>query len=247
MKQFVAVVLALFSIIGITSPAYAAVTLPTPTCVPIFGGGSTCEQQAPIVVNKQVRDQTTGKYVDSLTTPYTPGQQITFHIFVTNISGKDVTGISIQDIFPSYLTYAFGDGKFDSATQTFTASITSLPKDQSKVISVTGTVIATDKLPSSPSPLCISNIATASQGGKTSTDATRFCLDRNLPVTPTGTTDSTRNSQGTTTKGGLPIYTQIPAKKTPATGPENMVYGGMAIAGLSGWLLRKRSSLIRSR
>lgn len=244
MKQFVAVIAIVSSLIVTTPTAHAAITLPTPTCVPIFGGGSTCEQQAPIVVNKQVRDQATGKYVDSLSTPYTPGQQITFHIFVTNISGKDLSGISIQDIFPSYLTFAFGDGKFDTASQTFTASITSLPKDQSKVISVTGTVIAADKLPATPSPLCISNIATASQGGKTSTDASRFCIDQHIPPTPAGTSDTTRNSQGTTTKGGLPIYTQIPAKKTPATGPEDIGYVGLAVSAIGGLYLRSRKPKI---
>jgi uncharacterized repeat protein (TIGR01451 family) len=243
MRQFIAVLLVLF----LFSVTQQQVLAQTPTCVPIFGGGATCARDASVVVNKQIKDPKSGKYVDSLTTPYAPGQAITFHIFVTNTTTNTVNGISIKDTFPTYLSYAAGDGKFDFSNQTFTANVTSLTKGQSKAISVTVTVVSADKIPGSPSPLCISNVVTATQNGKTSTDTTPFCLTRTAPAqtAQSGTLgSSTRNVQpGATTKGGLPVYSQVAGtKKTPATGPEDMAYAALAIAGAGGWYMRRKTT-----
>ena len=250
MNRFVLLLMTLFVVFP---PVALAQTTPTPTCVPVFGGGDTCVRNAPVVVNKLVRDPDSGVYVDTLTNPYTPGQSITFHIFVTNTTDKDVTGISVKDIFPSYLQYKDGDGSFDFNKQTFTARLTSLRKGESKAIIVSGTVVAAEKLPSSPSPLCISNIATATQDGKTSSDTTSFCLSKPIQEnksvsTTTGTTNSGSTKSGSTqststTKGGLPIYsrTSIKSKSTPATGPEDLVYLGIIIPAAGGWFLRKKA------
>lgn len=248
MKQFLAVIIACLFLI--TAQHAVAAPTPTPTCVPVFGGGTSCVREAPVVVNTQVRDPETGKFVDNLAKPYNPGDTVTFHIFVTNISNDDLKNIVIKDTFPMYLSYTGGDGQFDFNKQVFTADVSSLNKGQSKAISLTGTVVSSDKIPATPAPFCTTNISTASQGGKTSTDTTPFCLNKAKEqpsvLSVNTTSGSTRNAQpGSTTKGGLPIYQNIPAgqtKRTPDTGPEDIAYLAMAVPAIGGWFLRRKTA-----
>ncbi len=249
MKNCIAVALLFISLLILWpfSPQAHAAGAPTPTCVPVFGGGAPCNGDAAVIVNKQVRDPKTGRYVDSLSGTYDPGQAVTFHIFVTNSSDKDLSGILIQDTFPRYLSFTDGDGKFDFNKQIFTANLTSLKKGQSKAISVTGTVVSADKIPSSPVPFCVNNVATATQDGKTSSDSTPFCIRQTPSAQPEPTKaaqTTTRNVKpGSTTKGGLPIYSQSDAKtnKTPDTGPEEIGYVAILLSSMGGFYLRKKT------
>jgi uncharacterized repeat protein (TIGR01451 family) len=253
MKHLIIVVFTFIyiSLLWLYMPEAHAAGAPTPTCVPVFGGGSPCNGDAAVVVNKQVRDPKSGRYVDNLSGTYDPGQAVTFHIFFTNTSNKDLTGILIQDTFPRYLSYTDGDGKFDFTKQIFTANLTSLKKGQSKALSVTGTIVSADKIPSSPSPLCVTNVATVTQEGKTSSDSVPFCIRQSASAQPEPTKTAqttTRNVQpGSTTKGGLPIYSQSNAKtnKTPDTGPEELGYVAILLSSMGGFYLRKKTPMHR--
>lgn len=216
----------------LTSQAYAQ----TPSCTLLFGGGQTCVQDRDFSVNKQVQEPGSKDFRDNLTATsnrFTSGQTITFRITIKNTANGDLSNLTITDTIPRHLTYTKGDGTFDKSNQTFSAKIDKLEKGKSKTLTLVTTVITADKLPSVPSPLCLSNQASAKVGNKTSTDITTFCVNNEKPTAQTQITPGN-------TKGGLPVFGQISPTQTPGTGGELLSLLSLPTFGALGYFLRNK-------
>lgn len=230
----------IYSFLGITlflsvfaAPAFAA---QTPNCEQIYGGGLTCEQNEPITINKQVQNPVNQEYVDSLppdAVAFQPGQTIRFKLTVANTGNSNVNNITLNDIFPVYVDYAKGSGKYDAKTRTFSFTIDSLEKKSTKVFFAEAKVVSADKLPNNPQINCVINQARVESNRKTSQDNVKVCVSKT-------TTAAAPATAPTTSKGGLPIYPPTQSKSTPETGPEALALFGLApIAGLGFWLRKK--------
>lgn len=244
MKNFVvAVVLALFGLLvsvpfalADTSGTYSTITNP---CQPIYGGGETCVQTGNILIDKKVSksevvDTKGGKstnevYVDNLEIndfKYTPGSTVKFKLTVKNTGNTVLTNVTIKDIFPQYVQFVSGDGKFDANTKTFTANIKKLNAGETKELLLTGKVAQAQDIPDSEGIICVVNQATISSDGNNSAeDTAQFCIQK----------------QKMETKGGLKVAPSVSLKESPATGPELLGLAALLPSSLAGYILRRKS------
>jgi uncharacterized repeat protein (TIGR01451 family) len=241
---YILVAFAFFSVV--VSPAFAS---DTPNCQQIYGGGSSCNQTPPIVINKQVQNSQSKAYVDSLTPDdpqYTAGQTVPFKITITNTGTAAVNFLTITDFFPPYIDYSKGQGKYDAKNRSLQFMVDQLKSNESKVFVIDGKVAAYAALPDSQSARCVINRIQATANGNVSEDNTLVCLGKQAaaPIT-TPTTEPTTEpaiaaNTNTVTKGGLPIYPPSQTKSTPSTGPEAWALFALApISGLGFFLRRK--------
>lgn len=272
-----------FALIAVilTTPVVALAASTTDTaCTPIFNGGTTCTQSDLISLNKKVLNPTLtfkagqtfqdSDFVDNVTmndTMYPANRATAFRLFVTNTANRKLTNITVTDVLPpKYLTYVSGDGKYDSATRTFTATIDSLDKNQSKTLTIQVVTATTNQLPANNSPVCTINQAIVTVSNQKSQDNAELCISRNPAAAPTRTQTAfapqktSTPSQGATTKGGLPVtkttpaptnppttkggqpvYQPAPSQQTPGTGPETLALFGLFPTGALGYFLRRKT------
>jgi uncharacterized repeat protein (TIGR01451 family) len=248
MKQHLVTILPLVLIALFFAPTVSAQTI---TCAPIFNGGSACVQDKDFSVNKQIQEPGSKAFRENLaanSNRFSAGQTIIFHIIVKNTSNGDLSNMTITDSLPGYVLLRKVDGQTNGANnQTFSAQLNKLAKGASKTYTLETQVVTADKLPSSPSPLCVSNQALAKIGNQTSSDIATFCINndkRNISATnsPSNTSTNNQSAPTGTSKGGLPVYSQITPTQTPGTGPEVFSLVSLALPFLSGIYLRKRGA-----
>jgi hypothetical protein len=261
----------------LTSAAEASDT----ACTPIFNGGQTCIQSDLLTINKKVLNPTLtfkpgqtfkdSDFVENVTmndTTYPANRATAFRLTITNTANRKLSNIKVADILPAkYLTYVTGDGSYDSGSRTFSATIDSLDKNQTKTYTIQVVTAMADQLPANNTPVCTVNQATATVSNKKSQDNAMLCLQASpsTAVTPTRTAfapqqKSATPTQGATTKGGLPVakttpaptnppttkggqpvYQPAPSQETPGTGPEMLGLLGLLPTGALGWFLRKKT------
>ncbi len=142
--------------------------------------------------------------------------------------------IQVADVFPQYIDYSRGQGKYDRATRTYTFTIDELKAKENKVFFIEGKVVSQDKLPSTPSN-CIINQSSATFGDKISQDNAQLCVGKTAaPAAIAGT-------GAPTSKGGQPIYPPAQARTTPDTGPQSLALLGLFPLGALGFYLRNKA------
>lgn len=231
--------------------AHPAMASGTETCQPIYGGGTTCEQEGTLSVNLTVQNPKSKLYLDNLTRTdftFTPGQTVTFEILVKNVDKKNaVNNITVKNIFPQYAEFAGKDNNYNAKERTLTVKVDKLNPNEGKAITVQAKVVGKDKLPKNQDIVCIIDQAVATTGNKQSQDNSQFCVQINQPkaaaVAPIKATPTPKAPQNTqqTTKGGLPVYPPTQTKTTPPTGPEALALVGLIPAAGLGFWLKKRA------
>ena len=231
-------ILSLFVFLAAGSPVNAA---QTPNCQPIYGGGTSCEQTDPITINKQIQNPATQEYGDNLNAAakiFVPGETIRFKLTLSNTGNSSVKTIQVADVFPQYIDYSRGQGKYDRATRTYTFTIDELKAKENKVFFIEGKVVSQDKLPSTPSN-CIINQSSATFGDKISQDNAQLCVGKTAaPVAAAGKVAPTG---APASKGGQPIYPPAKAQTTPDTGPHSLALLGLFPLGALGFYLRTKA------
>lgn len=231
----------LSSLFVLTGLIFSPIAAAQNGCTPLFNGGQTCIQHADFSINKTIKEPGTNAYRENLTATsnyFAPDQILNFRITVKNTSNNTIENVTVTDTLPGYTSYISGDGKFDFNTKLFTAMIAKLDKGQSKNIAFNVKVLPMQQIPGSPTPLCITNQATAAQGNRFSADNATFCIANS--VLGAATENTTAN--GATTKGGLPVFGQTNAAKSPNTGPEMLGVIGLPVLAAIGHLLRKSTN-----
>ncbi|MBI2442622.1 MAG: DUF11 domain-containing protein [Candidatus Levybacteria bacterium] len=211
-------------------PAFAAGQSGQYGCPTQYGGDCPSEE---ISLIKQVKNPKTNEFVATLENTdakYTPGQTVSFKIIVKNTGADTIAKITIHDVFPEFVSFVSGPGKFDNNTKTLTFDVTNLkPGEEEKKESIIQGKVADEKtLPSDQGITCVVNHAETTLNGKLSTSDTQLCIEKQvLPGT---------------TKGGLKVFPAPKAKTTPPTGPELFALIGLLPGATLGLFLRKKAS-----
>lgn len=160
-------------------------------CTTQYGGTQTC-MPADLIINKQVKNPSTGAFVENLSSTdptFTSGQTVTFQLTVQNESGQTFNPVTVNDVFPQYLTFVSGPGTFNSSNNTLSFNINNMIAGSTQTFQVTGRVLTTNQ-----SLVCESNYAEARDDavGRFDSDTAQFCITNGtvlgattLPVTGT--------------------------------------------------------------
>lgn len=201
-------------------------------CQPVYGGGQTCITTGNILITKKVQNPQTGQFVNNLTVndpKFSPGNTVTFKIFLQNTGGTTILQTKISDVIPSFTTFVSGPGIFDSNSRNLTFTVDNLtPGETREVATIQVNVMDAKGLPDGVN--CEpKNIAVATTNtGQTSQATSSFCIEKKV----------------VTTKGGLPIVSPSPMPTTPPTGPEMLPLMALLPGGLAGFFLRRRAKKI---
>lgn len=209
------------------------------TCLPIFNGGKTCSTSKNISLLKEVKDPLTGKYVSSLSAQgpyYAAGQIISFRLTVENTSKSTIKNITITDIFPQYVAYVSGNGKFDMSKHSLVTTIDEIKASERRSYEVTGKIASNTELSRLAGQMnCFVNQVILSSRGNSVQTNTQYCVDKSQPqiiepVQPTPTQQSTKK----------PItYAPQTIRKTPATGAGTLSLIGCIFLSVTGIYLRR--------
>lgn len=214
------------------------------TCQPIYGGGQTCVSTGNILIDKKVLNPVTQKMADNLEIndpKFLPNSSISFQINVTNTGGSEIKHADIKDVFPQYVIFTKGPGKFDPNTRTLAFEISNLLPNETRVFTITGRVVEANRLPMDLGIVCnvsSANAITADSG--TSQDNTQFCIQNPSLVLSASTGKG--GYQTVLPKGGFPVLPPPDITSSPATGPSWIVLFSLIPTLLAGLFLRKKGS-----
>lgn len=202
-------------------------------CQVTYGGGTNCPTTK-ILIDKTVKNPSTGQFVDNLNVndpKYAPSSTVVFTLKVTNTTGDKLTSVTVKDILPSHLTYVNGvnGATYDNNSKTLTFNAGDFATGQVKTYTVNAKVSDAGQLPQDQGIVCETNQSMVFVSDVSNQDNAAFCIQN-----PTlGTT--------TTTKGGKTIYPAPKAKATPKTGPEMLTLFALIPSGLGGLILRRKT------
>lgn len=208
-------------------------------CQPIYGGGQTCVQVGPVVVNKMVVQPRTGMLVEGLgqnDDKFFPDNPITFQISITNTGQTVISRVVVEDILPQEVTNIAGPGTLSGKTLTF--EIQNLNPGQTREERISGTIVSASQLPADKAINCdvANQVKLTVDGQPGSADRTPFCIQRaavGAPVIPT---------IPPTTKGGLKVFPPPPVTVTPPTGAEALLLLALIPSGVLGAYLRRKAN-----
>jgi uncharacterized repeat protein (TIGR01451 family) len=173
----------------------------------------------------------TSNFADNLSvndSKYSAGQTIPFKIIVTNTGSNKIGHIKVTDNLPQYLTWVSGDGSWDANARTITFDINNLDAGRAQQFMINAKVVDNNQLPSDQSTVCVVNHVNAFEdSGSTASDASQVCISKQV-VTSNLTPE---------------VFTTVPPKKIPNTGPEMLPLLGLIPAGIAGIALRRKSKL----
>jgi uncharacterized repeat protein (TIGR01451 family) len=221
--------LSIVFILTIISLAFPLKSFADTSCQPIYGGGQTCTTTTNISINKTVMNPQTGSMVDNLginDPKYQPGFITTFQISVTNTGNSNISRISVQDIFPQYITFSSGPGSFDNNARTLTFEVDNLASNETRTFTILGRVVDASQISiNQGSVICIVNQAIATNidnNSQSSQDNAQFCIEKS-------------------TSTGFPTFPVTTIKTTPSTGAESLTLLGLIPTGIAGLFLRRKS------
>lgn len=215
-----------------------------PNCQVIYGGGASCEQDAPVTINKFVLNPESKAYVDSLLPSdpqYKAGENITFKLTLANPTNAAINNIEVSDIFPDYITYLDGPGTYDDLHKILTITVDQLKSKETRDFIIRGVIADNSALPDAQFPRCVINQARATANNKTSQDNAIICIPKDSTAITTTNGGNGAQPQTTSTRGGLTIYPSSKAKTTPPTGPAEWGLFTLAMFGIMGFYLRNKA------
>ncbi len=101
----------------------------TPTCTNQYGNTVECPPNR-IVVNKKVRQaQNAYTFVENITSSdaaYSVNSEVEYDIAVTNTSNVNFATVTVIDVFPEYVTFVSGPGRYEADANKLTYEISDL-------------------------------------------------------------------------------------------------------------------------
>lgn len=200
-----------------TSLAVTGKVLGNGGCVPVYGGGVQCPRVGQVLIDKTVRNPSTGVFVDNLgpsDPKYRPQWIVTFRVTVKNSGDQTLDKVKVVDKLPQYVDFMSGPGTYDSKGRTLTWDVNNLAGGALQVFEIKGRVVHVAVLPAEKSVVCPVNVADAKSDSQTDHDESQFCVEKQL-VVPT----------------------------VPKAGPENwaLILSGLSSLGAIGIYLRKKT------
>lgn len=229
MKKALIAITAVLLTLSVVTAAFAA---GNSECQVIYGGGEVCNTQVKFSINKLVeKPGQAGTFVDNINAndpKYAPNQNVNFKIIVTNTGNKKIESATVTDTFPSFLTFVAGNGTYDQNSKKLTYTISNLDPGKSFESIITARTSEEKFLPQDQGTICFSNQVEARESfGATASDASQVCVEKTVIVA----------------KPTPQVFTTIPPKSIPNTGPEMFSLIALVPAALGGIALRKKSKL----
>lgn len=227
-KTVIALTTVLLTLGAITAAHADGTGYGTSNCQVIYGGGEVCPTTLKFSIDKKVLAPTKGGvFIDNLgfnDAKFLPGDQVPFKIIIKNTGDKTINQLTVVDTLPSFLTFTAGPGTYDQNNKTITYIITNLPSGQTNEQTIVTTIANVDTLPKDQGVMCLTNnVKGNDNNGDVANDSSTFCIQKEA-MTPK-------------------VFTTIPPKSIPNTGPEMLPLLGLIPAGLTGLMLRKKSKL----
>lgn len=191
-------------------------------CSTIYGGGTVCNYNFKVEKFVQTPGKGGGAFVENLNQDgpkYSPNQNVSFHIVVTNTGSNSIPTITVVDTFPQFTSFVSGPGSFDTNNKTLTFTVSNLGASQSSTYTVVGKVGDSNVMPNN-SVVCLLNQVTGTDNnGATNSDSSQFCVKKTL----------------------APVLPAPKVVTTPPTGPEMLPLAMLLPGALGGLILRKKS------
>lgn len=191
MKKLINSAIFLFALFAIyltsTAKVSADGTYGTSGCVPVYGGGVQCPRVGQVLINKTVRNPSTGIYVDNLgpTDPkYRPEWLVNFQVTVQNTGDQTLSDVKVTDTLPQYVDFTSGPGTYDSKSRTLTFDVLNLAGGTSQTFAIVARVVHAAVLPANQSVVCPVNTvdAVTADTNQTDHDTSQFCVEKQMVV-----------------------------------------------------------------
>lgn len=154
-------------------------------CVPVYGGGVSCPRIGQVLINKTVRNPSTGVFVDNLgpSDPrYHPGNLVTFHLKVSNNGDQMLDKVTVTDKLPDFVDFTSGPGNYDNHSKTLTFDVLNLAGGTSQTFEIVARVVHVAVLPADKSIVCEVNTVDAVSSSQTDHDESQFCIEKQMVV-----------------------------------------------------------------
>lgn len=154
-------------------------------CVPVYGGGVQCPRPGQVLLDKKVRNPSTGVFVDNLglSDPrYRPAWIVTFRIFVKNPGDELLQNVTVTDQLPQFIDYMSGPGSYDSKSRILTFNVSNLAGGTTQTYDIKARVALQAVLPAEKSVVCPVNVVDAASDGQKDHDEAQFCVEKELVV-----------------------------------------------------------------
>lgn len=165
------------------------------TCVPVYGGGVQCPRPGEVLINKTVRNPSTGVFVDNLgpsDPKYRPQWTVIFRIFVQNPGDQTLDNVVVTDTLPLYVDFMTGPAgsTYNSNNRTLTWTVGSLTGGSSQMFEVKARVVHPALLPADRNIICpirenpqpVNVVEARLSDGRTDRDQAQFCIEKELEV-----------------------------------------------------------------
>lgn len=195
-------------------------------CVPVYGGGVSCPRPGDVLLDKKVRNPSTGVYVDNLLpsdlTRYRPGAIVYFQIMVQNAGDETLSPIAVTDTIPAFIDYSTLTGgaeniSYDQNTRKLTFTVNNLAGGSKRFFTLSARVVNQSAMPENKTLICPVNVVEAvAPSQATDRDDSQFCIEKVFEV-----------------------------PQVPKAGPEHWLLSisGIVTALTSGLYLRKKSTI----
>jgi uncharacterized repeat protein (TIGR01451 family) len=112
-----------------------------------------------LTVNKMVQDPRVKTFVENLgpadvESAYKPGQEVLYRLVIKNDSGETFNPVTVEDTFPTYLTFVSGPGTYDKGANRLFIKVENLIAGQSKTIDILAKVADVKDLPKDKAMFC---------------------------------------------------------------------------------------------
>lgn len=151
------------------------------TCTTEYGGETTCKP-SDLTINKQVRNENTGNFVENLSASdptFSPGSDVLYRLIIKNTSGETFDPVHVKDVLPGYLTFVSGPGTYDSSTRTLTFDLKELYAGETRTVEIMARVADVGNF-DGKSFVCVTNYAEVSALNRFDNDTTQICLQNNV-------------------------------------------------------------------
>lgn len=210
--------IALFLLFGIYHLAFGIPRVFADTCTTQYG--TTVCQPHNLLVNKQVKNPTTGVFVENLGTTdavFSPGSDVSYRLIIKNESGETFSPVTVKDTLPEFTTFIAGPGTFDKTTRVLTFTLENLIAGETRTVEILARVLDKSAFRAGKSFFCVTNYVHVS-----------------APARPDGDDDSAQAC----------IQTEVLGAKTlPVAGFNDMVlflpFMGVGLSGIALMLKKK--------
>lgn len=168
-----------------SKPVFADGTYGQSGCVPVYGGGVQCPRVGQVLINKTVRNPSTGVFVDNLgplDPKYRPEWLVNFKVTVQNTGDQTLDKITVSDKLPDFVDFTSGPGNYDSKSKTLTFDVFNLSGGTSQTYNIIARVVHPAALPADKSMVCAVNNVNAATSSQTDSDSSQFCIEKEMIV-----------------------------------------------------------------